>query len=324
MKNTMKLLRRMVFLMLCAALLCHAVFAVSCSLRVTLLDANEQPIANMGVEICRVAALENDRFVLTQEFAALGIAPEDLIGADTVDAAQAAYQYILANELEGTILLTGSRGWVDFTALEEGIYLVFERGGQIVSFHPYFVALPTEQDGQLYYNIHSTPKAISDDSRSILVMKQWEDNGDRLGLRPNHIKVTLYRDGIAIRTVVLNEKCGWQHTFQMLPGEGEYTVEEAPVRHYEFTCEEVAEGFVLINTYTPSSGPDDPPDVGGDEIDPPDDPIPPAEPDDTQTPEEPSLPQTGFQMWPVYLLLGLGSALVIWGLAEVCLRREDT
>ena len=158
------------------------------------------------------------------------------------------------------------------------------------------------------------------DSKSVLVMKQWEDDDNAAGRRPKHIEVTLYRDGAAIRTVVLNERCDWQHTFHMLPGEGEYTVEEKAVRGYEVTYEETAEGFVIVNTYVPSGKPDRP-----------DDPTPPYEPpyepeqpQEPGQPQEPQLPQTGFRMLPVYVMLICGTLMVIWGLVEVCLGREDT
>lgn len=325
MKQPTKQLHRFLLVLLCVLLLCQTVLAVSCSLRVTLTESDGTPVPDIGIELCQVAAFDGERFSLTQEFEALGLSAEELAANPTVELAEQVNQYVLSAEIEGTILATNGRGWVDFTALEEGVYLVFERGNQYVSFQPYLITLPTEQDGQLYYNIHSTPKAVSPDSRSILVMKLWEDDDNAAGRRPNHIKVTLCRNGIAIRTVVLNEKCNWQHTFQMLPGDGEYTIEELPVRNYESVCEEVAEGFLLTNTYTPSSDPEYPP-VKPDRPEPPDEPDLPIGPDDTQLPEEPqepSLPQTGFRMWPVYALLIVGCALVIWGLAEVCLRREE-
>jgi len=321
MKQPRRQVHRVIFALLCVMLLCTSVLAASCSLRVTLLDEEQKPISDISVEVCQVARREGESFVLTEEFAGLGLSSQELTAPEnTVEAAQQTFQYLLAKELEGMIVPTGERGWADFTELEEGIYLVFERGGQIVSFQPYLVALPTEQDGQIYYNIHSTPKAVSPDSKSILVMKQWEDDDNAARKRPGHIEVTLYRDGAPIRTVVLNERCDWQHTFHMLPGEGEYTVEETAVRGYETSYEEVAEGFVIVNTYVPSGNPSDPPG----KPDKPELPDVPDEPQAPQEPQEPELPQTGFRMWPVYALLICGTALVLWGLVEVCLGREET
>ena len=323
MKQITRKLHKILFVLLCMVLFSQAALAASCSVRVILHDQEGTPVSGISVELCQVAVLDGETFVLTDEFSTLDLSAKDLAEQPTVEMVQQAYQYVLANELEGTIQVTGELGWADFTSLEEGIYLIFERGSQAVSFQPYFVTLPTQRDGQTVYHVYSAPKVVSPDSRSILVMKQWEDDDNAAGRRPNHIQVTLYRDGIAIRTVVLNEACKWQHTFNMLPGDGVYTVEEAPVRHYEVSCEDVAEGYILTNTYVPSDEPGKPP-VKPDEPEEPDEPQILQEPEIPEEPQNPTLPQTGFQMWPVYLLLGLGSALVIWGLAEICLRREDT
>lgn len=323
-----KKLYRALVLSVCCLLLCTWALAATCSIRVTVKDDRNEAVPDFSVELCRVTAFDGERHSLTEAFSELGISAETLAGEGTAEQAEAIYQYLLARELNGTVLLTDDRGAVDFTALEQGIYLVFERGGQILSFRPYLVCLPTESEGELYYNIASVPKVMDTDSRSIMVMKLWEDEEDAAGRRPDHVQVTLYRDGTAIRTVVLNEACLWQHTFTMLPGDGVYTVEETPVRNYTGSCEEVAEGFVLTNTYDPDDpdDPDDPPFVGPDEIPEPRPPMPPQEPDvphEPEVPQEPTLPQTGFVMWYVYVLMLVGTALVIWGLAEVCLSKEE-
>ena len=320
-----KKLYRALILSMCCVLLCTWALAATCSIRVTMKDDRNVAVPDFCVELCRVTTFDGEHHSLTEEFSELGISAEELAGGGTAEQAEEIYQYLLARELSGTILLTDDHGTANFAALEQGIYLVFERGGQVLSFSPYLVCLPTESEGELYYHIASVPKTVSTDSRSIMVMKLWEDEEDAAGHRPDHVQVTLYRDGIAIRTVVLNESCLWQHTFTMLPGDGSYTVEETPVRNYTGSCEEVAEGYVLTNTYDPDD-PDDPPFVGPDEIPEPRPPMPPQEPDvphEPEVPQEPTLPQTGFRMWPVYLLMFLGTAFVIWGLAEVCFSKEE-
>ena len=49
----------------------------------------------------------------------------------------------------------------------------------------------------------------------------------------------------------------------------------------------------------------------------------PEKPQEPEVPQEPSLPQTGFVMWYVYVLMLVGTALVIWGLSEVCFAKEE-
>ena len=322
-----KNLYRVLLIFACCVLLCSWALA-ACSIRVTIEDDTGAAVPDLSVELCRVTTFDGEHHSLTAEFAELGLSADTIAREGTAQQAQEVYQYILSRELEGTIHLTNADGAADFAALEQGVYLVFERGGQILSFQPYLVCLPTEREGELYYHITSVPKVMDTDSRSIMVMKLWEDEENAAGVRPDHVQITLYRNGAAIRTVVLNEACFWQHTFTMLPGEGVYTVEETPVRNYTVSCEEVAEGFVLTNTYDPDDpdDPDDPPFVGPDEIPEPRPPMPPQEPDvphEPEVPQEPTLPQTGFVMWHVYVLMLVGTALVIWGLAEVCFAREE-
>jgi len=87
--------------------------------------------------------------------------------------------------------------------------------------------------------------------------------------------------------------------------------------------ETVEEGFALINTYA-NDLPDDPDDPKPPFPKPPADPEDPQEPEAPEEPAEPELPQTGFQMWPIYLMLGVGVVLVVMGLAEVWMSREVT
>ena len=96
-----------------------------------------------------------------------------------------------------------------------------------------------------------------------------------------------------MRTIVLSEENGWQHTFYKLL-DGEYTVTEDNLVDYTGVCTEKNGKFTLTNTYNPP-----------------------------ETPSEPELPQTGFKMWPVYLLLVAGSLLVVIGLADICIKREE-
>ena len=320
-----KPLYRLSAVLLCCVLLCTAVMAAACSIRVTIEDETGTAVPDLSVELCQVTSFDGESHHLTEAFSQAGLSAEELAREGTAEQAETLYQYLLARELEGRILLTNAEGTADFAQLQQGVYLVFERGGQVLAFRPYLICLPAESEGELYYHIASAPKVIDPDSRSIMVMKLWDDDEDAAGLRPDHVQITLLRSGTAIRTVVLNEACSWQHTFSMLPGDGDYWVEETPVRHYAVTCEEVVEGFVLTNTYDPSDGPDVPQKPKPPK--PPQEPEPPREPEPPETsevPQEPSLPQTGFQMWPVYVLMLLGTTLVIWGLAEVCFAKEDT
>lgn len=319
MKGRKKTLFRSLILFLCCIALCGSAFAATGSLRVTVLD-QEVPVQDIAVELCFVADREGDTYTLTEDFADLHLLPEEMVQMFSVEQAEQAYQYVIQKELEGTILLTDGEGNADFHSLNDGLYLVFERGSQAVAFRPYLITIPTGDR----YGIYSVPKTNSGDVKNIAVFKEWEDNDNAAGKRPESIFITLSHNGTPIRSVTLNEECGWEYTFLMLSAEGEYTVEEADVADYTCTYEEVFEGFLLTNTYDPKPTPGKPA--------PKPEPKPPVEPEeipeDPQLPEEPQqdpqLPQTGFRMWPVYIMLALGVALTVFGLADVFLGKEVT
>ena len=318
MKGRKKTLFRSLILFLCCVFLCGSVLAATGSLRVTVLD-EKVPVENIAVEMCLVADMEGDTYTLTEAFADLHLLPEELVQELSTEQAEQVYQFVMQKELEGTIILTDREGNADFHSITDGLYLIFERGDQAVAFRPYLITIPT--DGR--YGVYSVPKTNSADVKKIAVFKEWEDNDDAAGKRPESIRVTLSHNGTPIRSVTLNAECGWEHTFLMLPAEGEYAVEENAVTDYACTYEDVYEGFLLTNTYTPKPTPGKPtpePDlpIEPDEI--PENPEQPTEP--VQPEEETTLPQTGFRMWPVYLMLAIGVTLTVLGLTDVCLGKE--
>ncbi len=321
MKGRKKTPFRSLILFLCCVLLCGSVLAATGSLRVTVLD-QKVPVQDIAVELCFVADLEGDTYTLTEDFGDLHLSPGEMVQDLSAEQAEQVYQYVVQRELEGTILLTDREGNADFHSITDGLYLIFERGDQAVAFRPYLITIPTE--GR--YGVYSVPKTNSGDVKNITVFKQWDDKDDVAGKRPESISVTLSHNGAPIRSVTLNAECGWEHTFLMLPAEGEYTVEENAVTDYTCTYEEVYEGFLLTNTYTPKPTPGKPapePDLPIEPDEVPENPEQPTAPVQPEPPEqEPTLPQTGFRMWPVYGMLALGVALTVFGLADVCLGKE--
>ena len=317
--RTMTVIRSLI-LILCVGLLCGTTLAAVGSLRVTVLS-EDTPVAEIAVELCRVAELENDTFSLAEAFADLHFSPEDMAKEQTPEQAEQVFQYVMQQELEGTVVLTDREGCADFLTIPDGLYLVFERGDQAVAFRPYLLTIPT--DGR--YSVYSVPKTVSGNVKNISVFKEWHDEDNAAGKRPESLQITLYHDEAPVRSVTINEECGWEHTFIMLPAAGAYAVEESDVPGYTGTCEEVFEGFVLTNTYTHTPGPDIPPEP--DDPDDPDPPRPPKPPQPSYDPPVPpeaesALPQTGFRMWPVYLILAFGVGLTVLGLVDVCLAKE--
>ena len=93
---------------------------------------------------------------------------------------------------------------------------------------------------------------------NIVVSKKWEDNDDNLGLRPDSVKVRLFRqsgnDKTEIETAELDEDSGWVHVFknQLIKDENgdeySYTVEEDEVENYTTEISgSVEDGFTITN-----------------------------------------------------------------------------
>ena len=324
-------LHRVLALLLGCVLLCCPVFAAEdCSLWVSILDEERQGVNRFNVELIPVTTFDGSAHTLTAEFEGMGLSAEEVstLGAEQ---AEKAYQYLQAEGFHGWVVSTNSQGVADFGVLDQGIYLVFDRGNQLYTFPPYLVSLPTQTITGTLYHVHSEPKAVTADSRTILVAVEWIDDDNAAGKRPESVEVTLLRDtsmrlraaqptagALPFRSVVVNPACRWQHMFHSLPTFGEYSVEGSAVPEYTLVeIEPVMEGFVLIYEYTPSPNPPSPPSPPGPGPGPwPNIPTPPAGGE--------QLPQTGFRLLPVYALLGVGSLLVVLGLVDLCVKKEET
>ena len=115
----------------------------------------------------------------------------------------------------------------------------------------------TETDETGY--ITTLTNSYTPDKISINVEKQWRDDDNRDGLRPQSIHVQLKADGMAVgESVELSEANNWKHSWTELDknAEGkeiEYTVEETDLpAGYGITVNGTPkEGFLIINPHDP-------------------------------------------------------------------------
>lgn len=132
---------------------------------------------------------------------------------------------------------------------------------------------------------HYTPGQVN-----ISVTKNWLDQNDADGIRPDSITVKLYADGMDTgKELVLNQKNNWTGSFDDLDEYADgvkilYTIAEVKVDGYDTAISGSAEtGFVISNSHTPAA---------------PDTPNIPTDPDDSGQPEtldtpKGDIPQTG-------------------------------
>jgi len=103
-------------------------------------------------------------------------------------------------------------------------------------------------------------KLVLEPEIEITVTKEWDDNNNQDGLRPEEVEVSLYANGTAVegKTAILNDSNDWEYTFTKLPLKSNgtnitYSVEEtSQVTGYITTPSGSADtGFTITNTHTP-------------------------------------------------------------------------
>lgn len=245
-------------LMLMMLSLDTAVAVGPCSLTVRLKSDEGVVCDAVSVEVRRVAGTVDGKFVLDEEFASLNVDLNGMTDSASVDAAGLIHQHLVQSGLSGAVAVTNGFGEALFPDLQEGIYLVFERGGQKVTFLPYLIALP---DGRVR-DVASDPKVSERGDKELTVTKNWDDSDNASGKRPGSVRVRLLRNGKAFRVVQLSSANNWRYTFRELPDTGEYSVQEIAVEGYTADYQMTAEGVVITNRLIGGGGSDPLPPTG--------------------------------------------------------------
>ena len=176
----------------------------------------------------------------------------------------------------------------------------------------------TEIDQKNYTITNTHVPEVTD----LKVSKRWEDADNKVGKRPNNIKIQLYANGKKVgKEVTLSEDNKWDYTFSNLPKHSagkviNYTIAEVkvPEGYVSKTIQENETHLVLVNTYQPPVPPTIPT-TPNKKTNPPK-PSPPKSPDKSK---DRVLPKTGEEATTALLVLGLGIGLV--GLALVKCRK---
>lgn len=271
----------------------------ACSITLVLEDEEGQAIDNVSVSACQIAKKTTTGYYPTTAFEDSGISIAGILNHPTSDMAKDILNFMKNEEIEGIQAISVS-GEAVFSDLAEGIWIAYCDEGQDYNFPPFLLLLPQVINGQADYDVISIPKVapVLPEVQMIHVVKQWDDNNDAAGKRPEQIVVHLLQNDIVIDSVELNAACGWAHTYaiEVSPAEaGEittahYSVEEVAVDGYTASYNgDVENGFVITNSYENAGG---------------------------------KLPQTGQLWWPILLLSVAGAAFVVLGVVEVKGRRD--
>lgn len=137
-----------------------------------------------------------------------------------------------------TVTLKASENWTKVLTVPTGKTYTVEEN-PVAGYTPHYKGLAIT-------NVH-TPEKIAE----MTVTKEWDDENNKYGLRPDSIEVQLYADGQEVgEAVEVTAEDNWTYTWKYLDKfaageEIEYTVEEVEVPEY-YTSE--VEGFTITNT----------------------------------------------------------------------------
>ena len=97
-----------------------------------------------------------------------------------------------------------------------------------------------------------TNKQNEYEKTSVTVLKNWDDEENKDGVRPDKITVHLLADGEKIKQQEITEEMNWTYTFDNLDKnkagkEIKYTITEDEIKYYETTID----GFNITNTHIP-------------------------------------------------------------------------
>ena len=136
----------------------------------------------------------------------------------------------------------------------------------------YTISEDVVTDYSALYDGYNVTNSYTPGKTSVTVIKNWQDNNNKDGKRPDDIVVILLANGEETgSTLVLNEENNWMGSFTNLDEykAGEkivYTVEEVTVDGYESVISgDAKNGFIITNSYVPDtviSQPDNSPQTG--------------------------------------------------------------
>ena len=319
--------RLLLLILMAVVLLIVPTFAAESSSLTVITEDGTTPLSNAEFAIYHFASLDEDVFILTDDFASSRIA----VNTDENDwnaIVSTLEGYIAANHPTPTDRgRTAHDGMVRFptgsTPLDAGLYLVVGQphvqNKTIYEFYPTIVRIDPGKNIQIRPKMESFPDLDPgpDESAETVtrkVLKVWNDAGIS-HLRPEEVVVHLLRNGEIYSTVTLSQENNWRHTWTKLDKNSKWNVVEVVPNGYTVTVERKGVTFVVTNTRKPTVPP------VPDTPDPPDPDVPLTPPTETpSSPGRPVLPQTGQLWWPVPLLVIAGLVFVVLGL----LRRRGS
>ena len=146
----------------------------------------------------------------------------------------------------------------------------------------YEVSYKTEDNLVFITNTKAYEPPFPPEPVEVKVIKHWDDQDNKNGIRPSSVVVTLYNGTTAVDKQLLNRKNGWSYTWKDLDGSCDWSVLETNIPSGYAPSYKIRNGVVIITNTS-------------------------------------KLIQTGQLTWPIPVLGGLGILLIIIG---VCMMRR--
>jgi len=243
------------------------------SISIALETVDGNPMEGAQIRLYKVALLDNNSFVYTSEFTGCDASLDDVKEKETADLI---YEYAITNMLTYDSSVSTSSGFVSFTDLDLGVYLVCQ-SNSVSGFEeiaPFMVTVPNYIDGHTVYDVDASPKTVVTETVNASVTKIWNDDGES---RPSSITVALKKGNSVVDEVTLSAENNWKYEWSNLSYSDSYSVIEVNVpKGYIATYRHEGLDFIIENT--------------------------------------PKLPQTGQLNWPVPVMATAGVFFVILGI----------
>lgn len=282
-------------------------------------------------------------FVTDGDFSDYKVSFKDISAEGLSDIASTLENYAVldrVNPLQSGI--TDENGVIDFTGLEQGLYLVcgknlkIQNPGKGITTYvpvPFIVEIGQEEDGS-NQNYVTYPKffkfgVLDEKDADYTVRKVWRNSEDEPFDKSVKITVEMYKNGEYENTVTLSEENDWSYTWTD-QAHADWRVKEINIpEDYTVIYRSNETQYAIVNTHKKYDFSEQPPEttttvtttgktVTTTTKNSPETPDVPAV--NTTTPPSGKLPQTGQLWWPVPLLFGLGIIFIAMGF---CLRSRS-
>ncbi len=313
--------------------------------------SEDKVLAGMQWNLYKVGYRYGDKYQLSGDFEEYPVSLEDTTSTGLSDIASTLENCVIIDKISPLMSgETDSSGKLDFTDLEQGLYLVC---GNLLKIdttsyvpEPFILEIGEEEDGT-NQNYTINPKffhfgVLDQMDADYTIKKIWRNDANQLQDRTVSISVEMYKDGEYFETVVLDESNDWSYTWTD-QAHTDWRVKEVDIpENYTVVYRSNETQYAIVNTHKFDIG-DQPPEettstttttsittstttvtgtgtftatettITTDEVVT-TVPEPTPEKPQTTTTIRGKLPQTGQLWWPVPVLAGGGIILISIGL----------